>query len=525
MPLIDLIYLIIVLSVGVVIGVIATWTVCQAKAAQRLAEAESQSHASSITVTERLAFKEKEAQSLRTELDDLALETDKLRVALSREIEARSAAAEKASRVPQLEREIDEKETARSALLEQLSDLRSRNKELETLLEEQRKASQERFLLLQEETQQARDKLSDAFKALSADALKSNNQAFLDLARTTLERFQFEARGDLEQRQRAVERLVAPIRETLEKYDQQIQAIEKSRSEAYGSLHQQVQSLLVSQQKLQAETGNLVKALRTPQVRGRWGELTLRRVVELAGMTEHCDFDEQTSVTGESGKLRPDMIVYLPAGKTIVVDSKVPLQAYLDALEAPDDESRQGHLKSHARQMRAHLQNLSSKAYWDQFQSSPEFVVLFIPGESFYGAAVEEDPQLFEEGVNLRVILATPATLIAVLRAVAYGWRQEKIAEGAQAISDLGKSLYDRLTSLTRHFEELGRNLDRSVDAYNRALGSLESRVLVAARRFKELGATAQDEISELSPIERRPREIQSPELITLPSCEEEKQR
>ena len=469
-------------------------------------------------MTERLALQERELEDLRREESELESRVEELISTLHRETEARAAAVERASRVSILEREIEDKEGERDSLSEQISSLRATNKELETLLEEERKSAQEKLSLLEAATGQ----LSEAFQALSADALKSNNQAFLELAGETLQRFQTEARGDLEQRQKAVENLVAPIEETLKEYNKQIQAIENTRREDYGNLSQQVQSLLVSEQKLQAETGNLVKALRNPQVRGRWGELTLRRVVELAGMAEHCDFAEQPSVDTETGRLRPDMVIRLPAGKNIVIDSKTPLQAYLNALEAPNDELRQAHLQAHAGHVRGHLQKLSSKSYWEQFEPSPEFVVLFIPGESFYSAALEQDPQLFEEGINQRVILATPATLIALLRAVAYGWRQEKVAQSAQAISELGKSLYERLATLTGHFENLGTSLADSIRFYNNAIGSLETRVLAAARKFRDLGISAPDEISELSPVDKTPREIQSAELLTLPTWEGE---
>jgi DNA recombination protein RmuC len=331
-----------------------------------------------------------------------------------------------------------------------------------------------------------------------------------------LETFQSEARSDLEQRQKAVENLVVPINETLTRYDQQIQSMERSRSQAYGSLSQQVESLLVSQQKLESETGRLVKALRMPQVRGRWGEFQLRKVVELAGMSAHCDFAEQETMSSEGGKLRPDLVVKLPGGKNIVVDSKAPLQAYLDALETDNEEQRKSLLQDHTRQIRNHLQSLSSKAYWNHLKDTPEFVILFIPGESFLSAAAERDPDLLEDGVKQRVIFATPLTLIALLRAVAYGWTQERIADNARKISDLGKELYDRVATLTQHFRVLGQSLGRSVKAYNDAVGSLEGRVLTSARKFKELGATPQHEILELEPIEQAAREIQAPELLAV---------
>ncbi|OGP50910.1 MAG: hypothetical protein A2Y79_10085 [Deltaproteobacteria bacterium RBG_13_43_22] len=399
----------------------------------------------------------------------------------------------------------------------EITDLKQSQTELETLLYKERQAMEEKVVLLNE----AAKKMGDSFKALSAECLRNNNEHFLDLAKTTLEKYQSEAKGDLEQRQKAVEGTIAPLKETLEKYVQQVQAMEMSRQQAYGSLSQYLESMAVTEKQLQKETSNLVQALRSPQVRGRWGEITLKRVAELAGMSEHCDFFQQESVNGEEGKLRPDMVVRLPNKKVVVVDSKAPLQSYLESLESPTEEERKIKLRDHARLIQSHMQKLSAKNYWDQFSETPEFVVLFLPGENFFSAALEQNPYLIEEGVNQKVILATPTTLITLLRAVAYGWRQEALAENAQAISEMGKSLYERLVNLAVHFAELGRHLDKSLNAYNEAVGSLESRVLPAARRFKELGISSKANVPELGPLEKKARALQSSEFNTEKEVED----
>jgi DNA recombination protein RmuC len=379
-------------------------------------------------------------------------------------------------------------------------------------LEVRLQASDERHTILSH----AEQTLRDAFRSMASEALQANSQSLTALAQASLEKTNEQVKGDLDRRQAAIADLVRPLADTLQAVDLKLGAVEKDRIAANASLAEQLKQVGSGLTSLQGETGKLVKALRQPHVRGHWGEVQLRQVVELAGMIEHTDFLEQVTLTTEDGRFRPDLVVRLPGGKRVIVDAKAPLAAYFDAVEAQDDVERAARLGDHARQVRDHLVRLGSKAYWSQFDDTPEFVVMFLPGEALFSAALSHDPLLIEHGIANRVVLASPTTLIALLKAVSYGWRQERLQANAQEISDLGRELYQRLLILATHYDDVKRGLDRAVDAYNRSVASLETRVLVTARRFRDLGASSGDDIPELETIEKTTRVVQAPEIRGL---------
>ena len=421
--------------------------------------------------------------------------------------ETRLAAAE--ATADELRKQLSQRDLEAADLRSALGAAQARGAQLETRWEAARENLEgERRIL-----DHAQARLTETFKALSADALRDSNSAFLQLARQALA-------AELEPRQQAMDGLVRPLTEALKRYEDEVRNLEAKGQHAYGNVEKQLEMLASRSADLQRETNNLVTALRAPHVRGRWGELTLHRVVELAGMTEHCDYLQQVTVDGDSGRLRPDMVVSLPNGREVIVDAKVPLTAYLDALAAASEDERQAAFARHGQQVRQHMNALSSKAYWEEFAKAPAFVVMFIPGESFVAAAAQADPALIEDGMARGVVVATPTTLIALLHAIAFGWRQEQLAENAERVRALGSELHDRIEKFSEHLEKVGVALGRATNAFNDAVGSLESRVLPSARRFRDLGAAAGAEIGVLKTVDVQPRSLHAPELPGVEAAE-----
>ncbi len=469
----DIIYI----FIGLLIGSVAGWLIFRAKLSAVKIASDEKLLASETLSAERLSDKEKRITELQSEVNTVKADISALNDRLNHEIELRSSAERTAAHFTDLKKQYDQSQN-------ELSQLKADMAELQARAQETAKNADEKIKLIQS----ARQEMTDSFKALSAEALKNNNQSFVEIA------------GD---------KMINPMRETLTKVDTQLRELEKNRTQAYAGLFEQVKNLSEGQKQLNNETSSLVQALRRPEGRGRWGEMQLQRVAELAGMMEYCDFVTQDSVRDSDGKLqRPDMIVNLPGDKTIVVDSKVSLSAYLEALETTDPEKKEQLMHNHARQVREHFKQLGQKSYWSNYNGSPEFVVLFIPGEAFFSAAIERDPQLIEYGIDRNVIIATPTTLIAMLKAVAYGWRQEKVADNARKISELGQELYERICVMSSHFENLRKGLEKAVSSYNSTIGTFEKRVLVSARRFNELGLPSKKSLPDATQLNVIPGQL-----------------
>lgn len=399
-----------------------------------------------------------------------------------------------------------------------IGQLKVENASLRVTLEIERRNAGEKMTMIEN----ARFQLAETFTALSSQALRNSTEEFLKLAQENFKQLHIQARGDLDQKEKSIDNLLKPVQEALTRTDQQLRDLEKERKEAYGSLSKHLETMAQTQQLLQGETRNLAQALRRPEVRGQWGEITLKRLVELAGMAEYCAFYEQETVQTECGNLRPDMIVRMPDGREIVVDVKTPLDAYLGAVEAPDDSVRAWHLERHARKVRERVRELASRNYWAQFKHSPDFVVMFIPGDQFLTAAMDIDRDLLEYALGQKVILATPTSFVALLRAVAYGWRQQSLAENAEKIRDVGEDLYQRLSTFTEHLAKLGKNLGSSLDHYNKAVGSFERQVIPGARKFAEMGITIRKPLHELDQIEKSARQMEAGPAAVIPADKDE---
>ena len=485
------------------VGCAAGYIAMRLRAQVAYEKGRNESAAEIAALQERLNGRDQQYNEARARAEAGVETTTRLEAELRHETDRRTVAEARLSLLPKYEAELEARGHKIGEQQRELTQLHVAVSEMSARLEESKKTAEDKINAIQA----LQSRVAESFQSMSAEALVSNNKAFLELAGDALARLQDSAKGDLDHRQTQFGAIMEPLKSSLDRVDARISELEKERATAYAGLQQQVESMMRTQASLQAETSHLASALRTPSSRGRWGEVQLRRVVELAGMIAHCDFVESHGAA-EGGASRPDVIVQLPNQRQIVVDSKVSLAAYLEANDATDETERSAKRRQHAAEVRAHVEQLSAKGYWDQFPQSPEFVVAFLPGEAFFSAALEHDPELLEFGVERRVILATPTTLIALLRAVAWGWKQELVSTNAKEIRDLGKALYDRLRGLAENFTEVQRSLTRTTVAFNRTVGSFESSVMPAARRLRELGASTGDEIVSLPPVDTTPRSL-----------------
>ena len=493
-----------------IIGILIGWIFTKLAYLKKLGRMDVKCQADIATLTETVRAKTQEALDHKSELEDAHTDLSQANERILHLSEQVSAAQSKLDQMASLTQELDQSRNEIKQLLSEISNLKQQTATLQTQAAAEQKASEEKMNLLKD----MKANLEETVQSLSSNALEKNNRVFLDLANSAFSKYLESAKTDFDLRSKTIKDVVAPVKDALNKYDEQIRAVEREREKAYGGLSQQVISLTETQSELQKETSKLVRAMRVPHVRGRWGELTLRRVAELSGMEKQCDFFEQpTTDTGE-GLLRPDMMVCLPGERRIIVDAKVPLTAYLDALESESDDQREKRLTAHARHVHDHIRKLSQKAYWSQFDPSPEFVIMFIPGENFFSAALSQNHDLIEFGAKNGVILATPTTLITLLKTISFAWRQETMAENAKAISLLGKDLYERLNTMAKHVNRLGRDIDRCAQTYNQVLGSFERRVFSAARRFNEFGITLKEDkdLLTIEPVETKTRELPEPE-------------
>ncbi len=495
---------------GVVLGFIGAFLISRGKADAEYKRglAESASKAASLEQNINNLLQQKE--EVAAELDSLSAKIELLNTEKSELIARASTAEERSKLVADKDAVIVERDKAIAELMNERQRLTADLSGMRSQIESEKKAMAEKLELLN----QAQVALSDTFKALSSEALKNNNDQFLQLAKTNMETFNSEAKGDLEKRQKAIEELLKPMTESLKKVDTTIVEIENKRENAYGQITEQVKRLYETEQSLRTETSNLVKALRTPQGRGQWGEIQLKRVVEMAGMQEYCDFDEQHSVDTDEGRQRPDMIIKLPGNKRIVIDAKAVLSAYLDALDEQDDIARELKLVQHAAQVRSRVAELSRKEYWNQFENAPDFVVMFMPTDAILTAALLKDGGLFEDAIKSNILLVTPVTLIALLKSAAYGWQQEALAQNAMEIKKVGLELYKRLNTLSDYVSKVGKNLHSTVDNYNKMVSSMESRLLPSTKRLMELKVANNEELIEFEQVSSTIRPLAAPELM-----------